>query len=355
MGERKRDIRARLDAEGILCAEGYLFEMERRGYLAAGAYVPEVVLENRAALRQLHVDFQHAGSDVMQAFTYHGHREKMRVLGKEGLLEPLNREALRLAKEVAEAVPDGREPNLLAGNICSTAIWDPGDAGTQREARAMFDEMVGWAAEEGADYVVAETFYYGAEALSALEAIRAAGLDAVVTLAPMQGEELRDGRGIVETCKELERAGAVAVGMNCFRGPRTMMPWVRKIREAVGCHVAALPVTYRTTPEHQTYFSLPDGNGCTCPSPHGRPYPTALDPMRTNRYEIRAFAQEAWGMGCKYLGVCCGAAPADVREVAEAMGREPPASRFREDMALNSFYGTHGRIPSRMRDMGRNA
>ena len=34
-------------AEGpLLCAEGYLFELERRGYLQAGAYVPEVVLEH---------------------------------------------------------------------------------------------------------------------------------------------------------------------------------------------------------------------------------------------------------------------------------------------------------------------
>ena len=34
-------------AEGpVICAEGYLFELERRGYLSAGAYVPEVVLEH---------------------------------------------------------------------------------------------------------------------------------------------------------------------------------------------------------------------------------------------------------------------------------------------------------------------
>jgi len=355
MSADKRDLKTRLDADGVLCAEGFLFEMERRGYLASGAFVPEVVLENPRALRNLHEDFQHAGSDVVQAFTYNGHREKMRVLGKEGLLEPLNREALKLAKEVADSVPDGREPDLMAGNISNTNLWDPADEAAQKEVRAMFDEMVGWAADEGADLIVGETFYYGGEALCALESIRAGGLDAVVTLAPMHGEEMRDGRGIVETCKELEQAGAVAVGMNCFRGPETMMPWVRKIREAVGCHVAALPVTYRTTPEHQTYFSLPDGNGCTCPSPHGRPFPTALDPLRTNRYEIRAFAEEAWGLGCKYLGVCCGASPADIREVAEVMGRTPPASRFREDMERHFLYGTHERIASGMKELGKTA
>ena len=50
----------------------------------------------------MHRDYQWAGSDIVEAFTYNGHREKMRVIGKEGLLEPLNRAALRLAKKVAD-------------------------------------------------------------------------------------------------------------------------------------------------------------------------------------------------------------------------------------------------------------
>ena len=40
------DLIQRLDKGPVLCAEGYLFEMEKRGYLQAGAFVPEVVLEH---------------------------------------------------------------------------------------------------------------------------------------------------------------------------------------------------------------------------------------------------------------------------------------------------------------------
>ena len=36
----------RLERGPVICAEGYLFEFERRGYLQAGAFVPEVVLEH---------------------------------------------------------------------------------------------------------------------------------------------------------------------------------------------------------------------------------------------------------------------------------------------------------------------
>ena len=35
------------DGETVLMAEGYLFELERRGYLQASAFVPEVVLNIR--------------------------------------------------------------------------------------------------------------------------------------------------------------------------------------------------------------------------------------------------------------------------------------------------------------------
>jgi S-methylmethionine-dependent homocysteine/selenocysteine methylase len=50
-------------------AEGYLFEFERRGYLKAGAYVPEVVLKHPDLVKSLHEEFVHAGSDVVLAFT----------------------------------------------------------------------------------------------------------------------------------------------------------------------------------------------------------------------------------------------------------------------------------------------
>ena len=61
------------DGEHVICAEGYLFEFERRGYLKAGAFVPEVVLEHPELVEQLYEEFVHAGSDVVEAFTvlYH--------------------------------------------------------------------------------------------------------------------------------------------------------------------------------------------------------------------------------------------------------------------------------------------
>ena len=172
----------------------------------------------------------------------------------------------------------------------------------------MFDEQVGWAVEAGVDFVIGETFSWGEEALIALESIKATGLPAVITLAIHQEPTTRDGWTPEDACKRLEDAGADVVGLNCIRGPKTMLPMIRAVRESVDGYVAALPVPYRTHDEQPTFQSLrdPDYDGL----PDGRPFPTALDPFTCNRYELADFAREARELGVNYFGVCCGAGTA---------------------------------------------
>jgi betaine-homocysteine S-methyltransferase len=345
----------RLNKGPVICAEGFLFEIERRGYMASGEFVPMVSLDHPEVLENLHKEFQHAGSDVVEAFTYNGHREKMRVIGKEELLEPLNRSALKIAKKVAMNTPAGMAPNLMAGNISNSNIWKEDDKAAQLEVEKMFTEMIGWAVDEGADMLIGETFYYAEEAFKALEVMKKSGLPTVLTISPMGENMMRDGMSALDTCKELEQRGADVVGMNCFRGPETMMPYLKEIRAAVKCHVGALPIPYRTSAAHPTFFNLPDYDNCKCPSPHGRTFPTALDPMFCNRYEIGKFAKEAYDMKINYIGVCCGANPMLIRETAEAVGLKVPASKYRENMENHFMYGKNKRIPKHMTEYGDKA
>jgi betaine-homocysteine S-methyltransferase len=334
---QRKSLQDRLAEGPVVCAEGYLFELERRGYLQAGAFVPEVVLEHPEVVKQLHRDFVHAGSDVTLAFTYYGHREKLRQIGLEHMLEPLNRGALRIAREVAYETG-----TLLAGNICNTNLYDPDDQETLDAARAMFEEQVAWAAEEGAEAIVAETFSYTGEALMALEAIKAAGLPAVVTMAMHREPETRDGDTMAQACRRLERAGADVVGLNCIRGPATMLEPLKQIRQAVSVPVAALPVPYRTSEQEPTFQSLSDAK-CSCEIPDGRPFPVALDPLSCNRYEIAQFTRDARAIGVDWLGLCCGAQPHLVRAMAEALGKQPAASRYSPDMSKHAYFGTEAR------------
>ena len=85
-------IKDRLRAGTVLGAEGYVFELERRGYLKAGPFVPEVVLDYPDAVRELH-------------------REKLRDVGREGDLEAMNRAAfLPKLERLILTGPSGRRP-----------------------------------------------------------------------------------------------------------------------------------------------------------------------------------------------------------------------------------------------------
>jgi betaine-homocysteine S-methyltransferase len=327
----------------VICAEGYLFELERRGYVQAGAFVPEAVLDHPEVVAQVHRDFVHAGSDVVEAFTYYAHREKLKIIGREQDLERMNRDALRIAKAVA-----AETGTLFAGDICNTNVYDPDDARTHDAARAMFEEQVAWAADARVDYVIAETFSYGAEAKLALAAIKSAGLRAAVTIAIHREPTTRDGMTPEDCCKMLADAGADVVGLNCIRGPRTMLPLVERIVRAVSVPVAALPVPFRTHDSEPTFQSLRDTH-CHC-IPGGMPFPTALEPFTCNRFEIAEFAKEAVGLGVRYIGLCCGAMPHHVRAVAEALGRKPPASRYSADMSKHAYFGTDDKLKAHNRE-----
>jgi betaine-homocysteine S-methyltransferase len=329
-------LEERLAQGTFLCAEGYLFELERRGYLQAGAFVPEVILEHPEQVTSLHRDFVRAGSEVVEALTYYAHREKLRAVGKDGLLEEMNRQALALAREVAD-----ESGALVAGNVCNTNLYDPDDRESHARTRAMFEEQVGWAAEASVDYVIGETFRYAEEAAIALDVIREAGLPAVITLAVGVEPLTRERGSLSDACRRLADAGAAVVGLNCIRGPETMLPLLADITAAVDVPVAALPVPYRTRADQPTFQSLREDDAeLAALLPDGRPFPTALDPFTCTRYEVAAFTRAALDVGVRYLGLCCGAGPHHVRSMAEAMGRTPPSSEYSDDMSKHAFFGT---------------
>lgn len=324
----KRGFLERLKNDIVLGAEGYVFELERRGYIKAGPFVPEVVLDFPEALKQLHREFLRAGSEVMVALTYYAHREKLKAVGRENDLEAMNRQAVRLAREVAQ---EGEA--LVAGNICNTWVYDPNDPErTGKQVRAMYQEQLQWAVEEGIDLVIAETNDYLGEALIGLEVIKSFDLPAMVTLATVQADKTRDGYKYEEACRILEDNGADVVGLNCDRGPTTLLPILEKVRQAVKGYVAAQPVPYRTTAEQPTFETL------TRP---GEPpaFPIALEPFLLTRFEMADFARTAKAMGINYIGICCGGAPHYVRAMAEAVGKTAPASKYSPAMELHPMIG----------------
>ncbi|OWF55816.1 Betaine--homocysteine S-methyltransferase 1 [Mizuhopecten yessoensis] len=252
------------DGESVVVAEGYIFEFERRGYLTAGSFVPEVILEHPERVKSLHEEFVHAGSDVVLAFTYYAHREKLRLIGRENDLERINMEALRIARQVADDTG-----TLMAGNICNSRIYRKGDEAYIAAVKAIFKEQVELAVKGGADFIVGETFGEYGEAALALEAIKkyGNGLPVVITMLSPNPMDTWDGINIGEACRMLEEGGADVVGLNCGRGPVTIIESLKCVRKACKGPIACLPVPYRTSVAEPTFFTI------TCPGSETKAFP----------------------------------------------------------------------------------
>lgn len=65
--------------------------------------------------------------------------------------------------------------------------------------------------------------------------------------------------------------------------------------------------------------------------------------------------ERLWQHNIRYLGVYWGAAPIHIREVAEAIGRRPPASKYSENMRKHFMYGDDERLPEHIIEYGDRA
>ena len=197
--------------------------------------------------------------------------------------------------------------------------------------------------DAGVDFIVGETYSWGGEALLALEAIRRSGKPAVITLAVPREGRMREGWSVAEAARRLEAAGADVVGLNCSRGPATMMPLLREIRSAVSCHVAALPVP---VPHHAGGAHLPVPHGPELrvhsrqPAVSGRARSLRLQPLRDRRVRegsVRPRRRATWASAAAPGRITCAG-------LAEGLGRRPPASRYSPDMSKHILFGTDKRL-----------
>jgi len=176
------------------------------------------------------------------------------------------------------------------------------------------------------DYIIGETFGWCEEALIALDVIKSAGLPAVITLAIHRSPEVREGWSVADACKRLAQAGADVVGTNCIRGrARCCRCWSTSAPPShpgpPGGAAGALP-----HPRRRAHLPITHRLGRP-PTPHGRPFPDALDPFTCTRYEIATFGRAAYELGARYLGVCCGAGPHHIRALPKPLAApHPPAA-----------------------------
>ena len=324
----KKAILQKLKEGPVLGDGGYLLELEKRGWVRAGPFTPEVALTNPEALRQLHIEFREAGAEVLQALTFYASRDKLATVGLQDRLPDLNRAAVRIAKEVAG------ERCLVAGNLSLTWMYEPGSNVAKDRVRATFDEQLAVQVGEGVDFIIGETFSWLGEALIAVESAKSTGLPVMVTLGFENQNTTAEGKSAAEAAKALVDAGADIVGMNCLRPPEHMLSSLGEMRRAVpNAFLAAQPAAYRTPADKPDFTSLPQ-------------FPFELDPLQLSRKEMAAYAQRARDMGVDYIGACCGSVATHIREMARVLGKlaaeqRPWTLNYEKPMSAYEYYHHH--------------
>jgi betaine-homocysteine S-methyltransferase len=313
-------------SEGVVLGDGgYLLELEKRGYVRAGPFTPEVSLTHPEALAQLHREFARAGAEVLQALTFYASEDKLATVGLQRKVPELNRAAVLLAREVASEAGV-----LVAGNLSLTWAYAPNDGAAADHVRRLFDDQLEVFIDAGIDLVVAETFTWLGEALLATERAKTTGLPVMTTMSYELEPRSYEGDTPADCARRLHDAGADVVGINCLRSPQSTLPLAQQMRDAVTGYVACQPVAYRTPADRPDFTSLPE-------------FPVGLDPLQLTRAEMADYARRARAMGIDYIGSCCGSVAAHVREMARALGKQPAeTSEWRVDydrpMSAYEYY-----------------
>jgi betaine-homocysteine S-methyltransferase len=192
---QKQGILDKLKQGPVLGDGGYLLELEKRGWVRAGPFTPEVALTYPEALRELHVEFREAGAEVLQALTFYASRDKLKTVGLDDRLEDLNRAAVRIAREVAG------DRCLIAGNLSLTWMYEPDSAAAKDRVRKTFDEQLEVQVAGGVDFIIGETFTWLGEALLAVERAKKTGLPVMVTISFEDAEQTYEGHSAAEAAK----------------------------------------------------------------------------------------------------------------------------------------------------------
>ncbi|XP_078660797.1 betaine--homocysteine S-methyltransferase 1-like [Branchiostoma floridae x Branchiostoma belcheri] len=300
--------------EGPVVGDGsYVFTLEKRTYVMAGPWTPEVVVEHPDAVKQLHREYIRAGADVVQAFTFYSTDDKLNLPGHEAgatvTCKELNHMACVIAKEVV-----GVSDVLICGALSPTSSYTEGRGkeAVQREFRKQVEVFV----EHDVDFLLAEFIGYIEEAEWAIELLKSTGKPVACTL---RTGPVGDNSGVPpgECAVRMAKAGADVIGVNCKFDPATCLKTVRLMkaaleREGLSPFLMVQPVGFHCPEvemEHEGYGMLPEN-------------PFALEPRQLTRFDVHKFARAAYELGVRYIGGCCGFEPHHIRAISEELSAE---------------------------------
>ncbi|WP_341939281.1 methionine synthase [Marinimicrobium sp. C2-29] len=267
-------------------------------------------------LREIYQGYLDAGADIIETNTFNSTRVSMADYDMEDLVPELNREAARLAREIADDTtadnPD--KPRFVAGVLgptsrtCSISpdVNDPGARNvTFDQLVENYLEAVEGLVEGGSDLILIETVFDTLNAKAATFAVQKyfdrLGFELPLmisgTITDASGRTL-SGQTTEAFYNSLAHATPFSMGLNCALGAEELRPYVQEMSRVAECFVSAHPNA-----------GLPNEFGEYDQSPE----------------EMVSVVEEFAASGLvNIIGGCCGTTPEHIRAIAEAVAKHPP-------------------------------
>jgi methionine synthase I (cobalamin-dependent)/5,10-methylenetetrahydrofolate reductase len=269
-------------------------------------------LHEPKVVQAIHAEYVSAGADCIETNTFGANRFKLGVHGLEGRVREINRQGVRLARDVRETM--GRDLFVLGSIGPLGKYLTPLGTVTEEEALAAFREQAEGLLEGGVDAFVIETISDLREVGIAVRAVRAVSADLPI-IAQMAFTEERltfVGHPPAEVAAELARLPIQVIGANCSVGSSVLYDVLVLLHQAA----PALPVAI------QPNAGLPSRLG------------ERLIYLSSPAY-MAEYAGRMLDSGARLVGGCCGTTPAHIRAMREAVDRHvPDAARARRTVFI---------------------
>lgn len=222
--------------EGLRLLDGATGSNLRAAGMPKDCCAEQWVLEHPQPLVALQRAYAQAGSQIIYAPTFQAQPLALKAVGLDAHTEKINEALVSLSRSAAPGC-------LIAGDLTTMATvcdsWAPESFDTMVEA---YRRQIRGLMDGGADLLAAETLMYPQEAEAILTAAELEGAGAVMYTFTMQPDgSLFSGAEAGPILRELEQAGAAALGFNCVAADMMTPYLVAKLRRYVNAPLVCKP------------------------------------------------------------------------------------------------------------------
>ena len=278
-------------AKGPLLLDGAAGSNLRKAGMPRGCCTEEWVLNHPEVMADLQRRYYEAGSQILYAPTFQAQPAALKEVKLDKQTEAINAMLVSLTKKAAPGA-------LVAGDITTLAVYlDSYDTALFDTLVENYRRQIVGLLEGGADLLAAETLLYPQDAEAILTAAELEGAETVIYTFTMQPDgSLFSGMDAGKVLRDLEDAGAAAVGFNCVAADMMTPGLVSKLRRQVRGPLVCKP-----------------NAGIPTISDDGE----AIYPMEPE--EFAEIVGDCVDMGAKLIGGCCGTDPRYIRALAQML------------------------------------